>query len=77
MIARATEDTVVFAQPLPAGLRRYDMFISTRRVASLSMRECFFGNSNARGAVVSAINVTIVDNTFANLSDSGEWDAVR
>ena len=71
VIAEATPGEVVFARPLPASLKRFDMFISAKRVASLDMRRCFFGNSNARGAVVSAVNVSIVGNTFANLSHPG------
>ena len=70
-IAEATATEVVFVHPLPADLKRYDMFLSVRRVASLEIRDCFFGNSNSRGAVVSAVNVTIVGNTFANLSHPG------
>ena len=38
---------VVFARPLPSDVKRFDMFISTTRVASLDMRGCFFGNSNS------------------------------
>jgi hypothetical protein len=71
VIAEATPSEVVFARPLPSDVKRFDMFISTTRVASLDMRGCFFGNSNSRGAVISAINVSIVGNTFANLSHPG------
>lgn len=70
-ILAATETTVTFAAPLPAELKRFDMFHSRKRVASLSMSDCFFGNSNSRGVVLSAINATIERTTFANLSNDG------
>ena len=33
--------------------QRFDMFHSMKRVASLEMSDCFFGNSNSRGVVLS------------------------
>jgi hypothetical protein len=69
-IVAATSSTVRFARPLPPGLKRYDMFLSMKRIASLEMSGCFFGNSNARGVVLSAVNATIESTTFANLSST-------
>jgi hypothetical protein len=70
-IVAATLTTLTFADPLPVGLKKYDMLLSMRRVSSLEISDSFFGNSNARGLVVSAINATIRRNTFANLSLPG------
>ncbi len=67
-IVSATDKFVTFDKPLPPGLKRFDMFISVTRISRLRLVDTFFGNSNARGAVISAVNSTISDCTFANLS---------
>jgi hypothetical protein len=67
-ITSATNSTVTFASAIPPGVALYDMFLSTTRVSSLAATGCFFGNSNARGMVISAIGVTITNCTFANLT---------
>eukprot|EP01052_Picozoa_sp_SAG31_P016152 SAG31_NODE_1060_length_10111_cov_17.871354_4_plen_427_part_00 len=64
VIVAATESSVTFSRPLPAKAKPFDMFLSLKRVASLKMRRCFFGNSNARGIVLSAVNATIEDCRF-------------
>lgn len=69
-ILAATSTSVTFARPLPPSLKRYDMFLSMKRIASLEMSDCFFGNSNARGVVLSAVNANIENTTFANLSST-------
>ena len=38
-----------------------------KRVASLDVRNSFFGNSNSRGMVISAVSTVLMNNTFANL----------
>ena len=67
----ANASVVRFARDLPSNLKRFDMFLSLKRVASLVMEGCFFGNSNSRGVVLSAINATVRRTTFANLSNDG------
>jgi hypothetical protein len=71
VIASATATEIVFATALPSTLKRYDMLLSLKRVASLTMEGCFFGNSNSRGAVISAVHAIIINNTFANLTHPG------
>jgi hypothetical protein len=70
VITSATASTVQFRDPLPAGVRRYDMFLSLRRVASVDIRRSFFGNSNSRGLLISAVDTVLLDNTFANLTQA-------
>jgi hypothetical protein len=70
-ITAATTSTISFAKPLPARLKRYDMLLSVDRIASIEIEDCFFGNSNARGLVLSTINATVKRCTFANLSLPG------
>ena len=70
-IVWANASVVRFANPLPPALKRFDMFLSLKRTASLVMEDCFFGNSNSRGVVLSAVNATIRRNRFANLSNDG------
>ena len=70
VIASADADTVVFDRPIPKAVLLWDMFISLDRVASLEMTGCTFANSNARGVVLSAVNATLRNNTFANLTCS-------
>lgn len=71
LIAAADNTTVRFQEALPATFRRYDMFLSRDRVASLRVEGCFFGNSNARGMIVSGTDVVIVNNSFVNLESAG------
>ena len=63
-IVAATPTAVSFQHPIDATVQRFDMFLSLKRVASLEMTDCFFGNSNARGIVLSAINATIERSTY-------------
>eukprot|EP00041_Stephanoeca_diplocostata_P036209 m.1309068 g.1309068 ORF g.1309068 m.1309068 type:complete len:831 (-) comp24823_c0_seq7:2074-4566(-) len=66
-IVNASTDTVTFAQPLPSTLQRFDMFISSTRTSALTVKDSFFGNSNSRGLVISAVGVRIENTTFSNL----------
>lgn len=68
IVRSATASEIVFEQSLPTELKKFDMLLSLRRIASLTIEGCFFGNSNSRGAVVSSVNCTIRNNTFANLT---------
>ena len=67
-IVSATPSRITFDAAPPPGLRRFDMLLSARRVSSLSITDSFFGNSNARGAVISADGVLVRNSTFANLT---------
>ena len=67
-IAEASDKIISLDAPLPSGFKKYDMLISVTRTTNLEIKNSFFGNSNARGVVVSAVNVSIRNNTFANLS---------
>ena len=55
--------TVTFADPIPASVRRYDMFIPLERIASLDVRRSSFA-SQTRGLIISASPATIEDNHF-------------
>eukprot|EP00040_Diaphanoeca_grandis_P026224 m.146702 g.146702 ORF g.146702 m.146702 type:complete len:837 (+) comp30490_c0_seq2:212-2722(+) len=68
VITAATATTVVFRDALPVDVKLFDMFLSMTRVASLEIRNSFFGNSNARGLIISAKESILINNTFANLS---------
>ena len=67
VITAATKTTVSFRDPIPAGVKQFDMFLSMKRIASLDIRNSFFGNSNSRGMLVSATSTVLLNNTFANL----------
>jgi len=64
--------TLLFADPLPAGLLRYDMMLSLDRVASVRVTGSSFGsatvpNSGGRGMLTSGHGVEIIGNVFRNL----------
>lgn len=58
--------TVTFRDAVPAGVLRYDMFISLTRFPSLDVQGCTF-EPGGRGLVVSASPVRIVGNNFSGL----------
>lgn len=57
--------SLIFRDPIPAGVLRYDMLISLDRVSSLDTEGCTF-NHGGRGMVISSVGVRIVNNSFHN-----------
>jgi hypothetical protein len=57
--------TLVFDHPIPAGVARYDMMISTERVAALDVDGCTFVHGG-RGIVMSVAGGRIANSYFAN-----------
>ena len=56
---------LVFRDPIPDAVKRYDMFLSTSRAASLTVIRSVF-EPGGRGLVVSGTDVLIRGNTFRN-----------
>lgn len=56
--------TVRFRDPIPAGVRRYDMFLSLDHVANVTVDRSVFAPQRSRGTVLSGVDISITDSNF-------------